>query len=88
MCSYVVPLFFSSVPYFFLFLSISIHLLYTHAYSFVIDMEVDQTNLSLNRDPETELIIPNRLVFINNRYRHLLGVPKRIDGEFVDSEQY
>ena len=68
----------------------SIHLLYTpkHPISFIIDMEVDQTNLSLNRDAETELIIPNSSVFISNRYRHLLGLPKRIDGEYVDSEQY
>lgn len=49
-------------------------------------MEVDQTNLSLNRD--TELIIPNPRILINNRYRQLLGLPKRIDGEHVDNEQY
>lgn len=51
-------------------------------------MEVDQTNLSLNRDTDTELIIPNPRIFINNRYRQILGLPKRIDGEHTDHEQY
>jgi hypothetical protein len=51
----------------------------------IVDMEIEQTIPSINTD--TDLIIPNSRVFISNRSRDFLGLPKRIDGECIDDER-
>jgi hypothetical protein len=48
-------------------------------------MEIEQSSPSVNT--ETDFIIPHSSIFISNRSRDFLGLPKRIDGECIDDEQ-